>query len=74
MDEELKLLEHEGVLKPLEVSDWATPTVCVPKSDGPVRIYGDYKGTINPTVQTEQFLVPTMEEMRGLVSSQLEEF
>ena len=31
VDEELKRLEHEGVLKPLEVSDGATPIVCVPK-------------------------------------------
>ena len=65
MEEELKRLEHEGVLKPEEVSEWATPTVCVTKSDGPVRIYGDYKGTMNPTIQTERFLVPTMAEMRG---------
>ena len=65
VEEELTRLEHEGVLKPEEVSDWATPTVHVPKSDGPVRIYGDYKGTINPTIQTEEFLLPTMEEMRG---------
>lgn len=62
VEEELKRLEHEGVLNPEEVSDWATPTVRVPKSDGPVRIYGDYKGTMNPTIQTEQFLVSTMEE------------
>ncbi|KAK2566687.1 Uncharacterized protein P5673_009357, partial [Acropora cervicornis] len=66
VEEELTRLEHQGVLKPEEVSDWATPTVHVPKSDGPVRIYGDYKGTINPTIQTEEFLLPTMEEMRAV--------
>ena len=74
MDEEPKRLKHEGVLKPVEVSDWATPIVCVPKGDRPVRKYGKYKGTMNPTIQTGQFVVPAIEEMRGRVSSQLEEF
>ena len=32
VEEELKRLEREGVLKPEEGNDWATPTVRVPKS------------------------------------------
>ena len=62
-------MESEGVLKPVEVSDWATPIVCVPKTDGSVRICGDYKGTVNPAIQTEQFPIPTLEEIRGKVSA-----
>ena len=64
-----KRMESEGVLRPVEVSDWATPIVCVPKTDGSVRICGDYKGTVNPAIQTEQFLISTLEEIRGRVSS-----
>ena len=30
---------------------------------------GDYKGTVNPAIQTEQFPIPTLEEIRGRVSS-----
>ena len=67
--EELKRLENLGVLKPVEVSDWATPIVFVPKTDGSVRICGDYRGTVNPAIQTEQFPIPTLEEIRGGVSS-----
>ena len=62
-------MESDGVLKPLEVSDWATPIVCVPKTDGSVRICGDYTGTVNPVIQTEQFPIPTLEEIRGKVST-----
>ena len=69
VEEELKRMENDGVLKPVEVSDWATPIVCVPKTDGTVRICGDYKGTVNPAIQTEQFPIPTLEEIRGRVSS-----
>ena len=69
VEEELKRMESEGVLKPVEVSDWATPIVCVPKTDGSVRICGDYKGKVNPAIQTEQFPIPTLEEIRGKVSA-----
>ena len=49
--------------------DWATPIVCVPNTDGSVRIFGDYKGTVNPAIQMEQFPIPTLEEIRGKVST-----
>ena len=58
-------MESEGVLKPIEVSDWATPVVSVPKTDGSARICGDYKGAVNPAIQTEQFPIPTLEEIRA---------
>ena len=62
-------MESDGVLKPIEVSDWATPIVCVPKTDGSVRICGNYKGTVNTAIQTEQFPIPTLEEIPGKVST-----
>ena len=60
VEEELKRLENLGVLKPVEVSDWATPIVFVPKTDESVRICGDYRDTVNPAIQTEQFPIPTL--------------
>ena len=53
----------------MEVSNWATPIVCVPKRDRSVSACGDYKGTVNPAIQTEQFPIPTLEEIRGKVST-----
>ena len=63
VEKELKKMEDEGIIEPLEVSNWATPIVCVPKTDGSVRVCGDYKGTVNPTIQTEQFPILTLEEI-----------
>ena len=41
-----------------------------PKATGQsVRICNDYNGTVNPAIQTEQFPIPTMEEIGGRVSS-----
>ena len=62
-------MENDGVLKPAEVSDLATPIVCVPETDESVRICSGYKGTVSPIIQTEQFPIPTMEVIRGRVSS-----
>lgn len=69
VEEELKRVENDGVLKPVEASNWATLIVCVPKTDGSVRICGEYKGKVNPAIQTEQFAIPTLEEIRRRVSS-----
>ena len=69
VEKELKKMEDEGIIEPVEVSDWATPIVCVPKIDGSVRVCRDYKGTVNPAIQTEQFPIPTLEEIRAKVST-----
>ena len=49
VEEELKRVENDGVLKPVEASNWATLIICVPKTDGSVRICGEYKGKVNPS-------------------------
>ena len=55
---EKELMEDEGIIKPVEVRNWATPIVCAPKTGGSVRVCGDYKGKVNPAIQTEQFPIP----------------
>ena len=47
IEEELDLLESQGVVNKVERSDWASPIVCVPKKDGSIRICGDFKVSIN---------------------------
>ena len=60
---ELKRLEKEGILPKVKFSDWATPIVPVAKSNGTVRICGDYKTTVNPQLQTEEYPLPRIDNI-----------
>ena len=63
MEEELRRLQNEGILTKVEWSEWATPIVPVPKKDGSVRLCGDYKDTVNPELQAEQYPLPRIEDI-----------
>ena len=42
VEKELKKMEDERFIGLVEVSNWVTPIVCAPKTDGSVRVCGDY--------------------------------
>ena len=50
---ELERLEREGIISPVEFSEWAAPIVPVAKPNGTVRICGDYKLTVNQATVLE---------------------
>ena len=60
---ELRRLQNEGSLTKVEWSEWATPIVSVFKKDGSVRLCGDYKVTVNPELQAEQYPLPCNEDI-----------
>ncbi|XP_064470026.1 uncharacterized protein K02A2.6-like [Ornithodoros turicata] len=52
-----------GVLTPVDYSDWATPIVVVPKPNGAVRVCGDFSVAINPQLDITQYPLPRPEEL-----------
>ena len=58
VERELDRLEGEGILERVPYSQWAAPIVSVPKPEGTIRICGDYKVTINPQLEVDQYPLP----------------
>lgn len=63
VERELDKQVEEGLLKKVDTSEWATPIVPVSKSNGNVRICGDYKITLNPVLHVDEHPLPTIEEL-----------
>jgi len=47
VEKELDRLQSEGIISPVEFTEWAAPIVPVVKQDGSVRICGDDKCIVN---------------------------
>ena len=60
---ELDRLISIGVLVPNPGSPWGTPIVPVLKSDGSIRICGDFKITVNPSLETMRYPLPKIENL-----------
>ena len=60
---EIERMENEGILKSVPFFEWASPIVIVLKSNGPLRICGNYKPTVNPRLDNDTFPQPTSEEL-----------
>lgn len=60
---ELERLEREGIISPVEFSEWAAPIVPVAKPNGTVRICGDYKLTVNQVSKLDNYPIPKTEDL-----------
>ena len=77
VDREIERLEHEGVIKKVESTEWASPIVCVPKRNGTIRICGDFKVSVNPVLISNPYPLPNAEDLfatlaGGRIFSQLD--
>ena len=60
---ELERLDKEGIIEKIMHSQWAAPIVPVPKGDGKLRICEDYKVTINPMPEVDQYPLPKPDDL-----------
>ena len=63
VEKELHRLQEQRIIRPVPFSDWAAPIIPVPKSDGNVRICGDYRVTINSVIKQDIYPLPRVEDL-----------
>lgn len=56
-------MQNEGIIERVTSTDWAAPIVIVPKPDATIRLCGDFKVTINPHMNADQYLIPQVDEL-----------
>lgn len=63
IEDELYRLVDEGIIEPIESSDWASPIVPVLKTNRQIRLCGDYKVTFNPHLQVDKYPIPRVPDL-----------
>ena len=64
VEEALKKLVEEGILVPVQFSEWAAPIVPVLKSDKEsVRVCGDFRMTVNHISKLDKYPTPKIEDL-----------
>ncbi|UYV75842.1 K02A2.6-like [Cordylochernes scorpioides] len=58
-------LKKSQIIEKVNASDWSTPLVTVIKSNGELRLCGDFKNTLNNCIEDEKYPLPTIETMLG---------
>ena len=60
----LQRLEKEGIIEPVEFSEWAAPiVVALKQNSGNVRICGDFCITVNPVSKLDWYPIPKVEDV-----------
>ena len=68
VEDELNRLVKEGILEPVDYSDWAAPIVAVLKSyKKSVRICGDFRMTVNPISKLNRYPLPKVEDIFAML-------
>ena len=62
MNAKIDCLAKSGIIEPVEFSDWPAPIVPVVKTDGSIRICGDYKVTVNQAAKLDKYPLPWIQK------------
>lgn len=68
VDQALDSLIEQDIITPIANSDWAAPIVPVLKSDGKVRLCGDYRLTVNQVARMDCYPIPKIEDLFSALS------
>lgn len=63
VERELDCLENQGIIEKVDHSEWGTPLVVIPKSDGKIRLCADYKVTVNNQLRDNRYPIPKIEDI-----------
>lgn len=61
--QELYKLESQGIIRKVNHSQWASPIVVVPKKNGNIRLCVNFKNTVNPQLEVNQYPLPRVEDL-----------
>ena len=63
IEAEIKRLVANDILVQVESSEWGTPIVPILKSNGQIRICGDFKITLNPQLIINKHPIPRVQDL-----------
>ena len=58
-----KEIQRLNILTPVTFSEWAAPIVPILKTEGTLRLCGDYKVTVNQALQPDLYPLPKVEDL-----------
>ena len=64
VDVEIDRLLAEKIIEPVEISEWAAPVVPILKKDETIRLYGDYKATVNKVASVDTYPIPKIDDTK----------
>ena len=66
---ELDRMERNGVISPVtNGTEWASPLVVIPKRDGRLRIYCDYKVAVKKCLLDDVYNLPSLEVITSKIA------
>ena len=63
LNNEISRLQKEGIISPVDHSQWAAPIVAVRKANGSIRLCADFSTGLNDSLMLHRHPLPTMDDV-----------